>query len=421
MTDGLIPRKPSCFQPLRAMAGNRKAELYEKLGHVEEPASEHIRTRDKTTPDTNLRTDLLVRLKALPWSRLVDVCVTAALLMGAAAMVPVPVSAEPSGLQVNSVSSGNSVPPRATTASSDVAAIDHVEPISDRWLRVFVRSPAMGRVVQVQVLLPVRQRRERHRGMEQSKPRPTVYMLDGDGAPADGNDWIDRGGAVQFFADKDVNVVLTIGGAAGYYTDWQRRDLVLGNNKWETFLTGELPPLINARFHGNGRNGIEGLSMGAQAAMMLATRNPRLYSAVAAYSGCYAMGTALGQVQARAVVLGSGGDPNNMFGTHDDPDWAAHDALVHAEALRGTAIYLSAGSGVPGEYDSRGMTRATVFGGPLEAGANLCTHQFADRLAQLHIPATVSFRSTGTHSWPYWADELSHSWPMMATALGVSS
>lgn len=49
----------------------------------------------------------------------------------------------------------------------------------------------------------------------------------------------------------------------------------------------------------------------------------------------------------------------------------------------------------------------------------MCTRQLADRLAQLGIPATVNRRPTGTHSWPYWADELPRSWPTMAAGLGV--
>jgi S-formylglutathione hydrolase FrmB len=270
----------------------------------------------------------------------------------------------------------------------------------------------MGRTVQVQVLLPA----------DRSHPRPTLYMLDGRSASDDGNNWATLGNAVQFYADKNVNVVLTVGGPAGYYTDWQRPDPVLGNNKWETFLTSELPPLINDRFEGNGRNAIEGVSMGAEAAMMLVMRNPRVYSAVAGHSGCYAMGSDVGQAQARAVVRTYGGNPDNMFGDQADPDWLAHDVMMHADGLRGTAIYLSASSGMPGPHDGPANpdgTNAMVFGGPLEAAADICTMALADRLSRMQIPATVNLQPVGTHSWPYWADELPRAWPTIAGALGI--
>jgi S-formylglutathione hydrolase FrmB len=293
-----------------------------------------------------------------------------------------------------------------------VASIDHIQKITDRQLKVFVRSPAMGRTVPVEILLP----------KDRNDSRPTLYMLDGRSASNEVNNWTKHGGAVQFFADKDVNVVLTLGGPASYYTDWQHPDPVLGDNRWETFLTRELPPLIDAKFHGNGRQALEGVSMGAEAAMMLAMRHPGEYRAVAAHSGCYAMGSDIGQAQARAIVSTYGGNPDNMFGNQNDPSWLAHDVMMHADQLRGTALFLSAGSGLPGPLDgpSNPDSRTSiVFGGPLEAGAYVCTMALADRLERMQIPETVDLRKVGTHSWPYWAEELPRAWPTLAGALGV--
>ncbi|MBB5913591.1 S-formylglutathione hydrolase FrmB [Nocardia transvalensis] len=303
--------------------------------------------------------------------------------------------------------------PQAEPEPPGVPEIDHVEPINDRLQRVFVKSPAMGRTVQVQILLPA----------DRSTPRPTLYMLDGRSASNDYNNWIERGGALNFFGDKNVNVVFTIGGPAGYYTDWQRPDPILGKNMWETFLTKELPPLVDATFGGNGSNAVEGVSMGAEAAMMLVMRNTKLYRGVAAHSGCYAMGSDIGQAQARAVVRTYGGEPDNMFGPQEDPDWLAHDVMVNAEGLRGETIYLSAGSGLPGVHDTAANPEysptSVTFGGPLEAASNACTMALADRLSRMQIPAQVNLNPVGTHSWPYWADELPRAWPTLAKALGT--
>ncbi|MFD4431733.1 alpha/beta hydrolase [Nocardia sp. NPDC058497] len=293
--------------------------------------------------------------------------------------------------------------------SPDRAMIDHVEQITDRWHRVFVASPAMGRIVEVQVLLP----------SHGETPRPTVYLLDGRAADPAGNTWITRADAVDFFADKPVNVVLTVGGPVSYYTDWQRPDPVLGTYQWETFLTRELPPLLDATYHGNGTKAVAGLSMGAQGAFMLAARNPGDFAAVAGFSGCYTS-TGLGEAQLRAVVASMGGNADNMFGPSGDPNWAAHDVIAHAESLRSTAVYLSAGTGVPGTHDTTGnpaVLDAVVFGGPLESGASLCTRRLAARLDALGIAATVNLRATGTHSWPYWSAELRSAWPLLAAAL----
>ncbi|MFE3002652.1 hypothetical protein ACFXG4_47770 [Nocardia sp. NPDC059246] len=61
-----------------------------------------------------------------------------------------------------------------------------------------------------------------------------------------------------------------------------------------------------------------------------------------------------------------------------------------------------------------------VLGGMIEAATNSCTHQLADRLSALDIPAQVDFRPTGTHTWHYWQDDLHNSWPLLASALGTA-
>ncbi|MGW0250806.1 alpha/beta hydrolase [Nocardia goodfellowii] len=341
--------------------------------------------------------------------RLSGVLATAALLAGAAALGPPAALSDPQ-VKPNSGSSDKPDPAAPTTAPPATPFIQRITQVGERKLRVFISSPAMRRTVEVQVLLP----------RNTSQPRPVVYMLDGRSAKSESNNWTVLGGAAEFFEDKDVTVVLTVGGPASYYTDWRREDPVLGLNKWETFLTEELPPLIDAQFAGTGRNAVMGVSMGAEAALMLAVRQPELYAAVAGHSGCYEMGSDAGQAQARAVVATYNGKADNMFGPEEDPQWRAHDVLSQAEALRGKAIYLSAGSGIPGKYDVPGnpeLVSAVGFGGPLEAATFTCTRSLADRLAALGIPAAVHLRPTGTHSWPYWSDELAASWPALAAGL----
>lgn len=128
---------------------------------------------------------------------------------------------------------------------------------------VTVFSPAMRKPISVTVLLPA----------DRTRPVPTLYLLDGIDAGVytryTESGWTTQTDVVRFMADKPVNVVLPIGGTASYYTDWNATDPVLGRNKWETFLTTELPPLIDQRFGGNGVNALGGLSMGALGAMAI--------------------------------------------------------------------------------------------------------------------------------------------------------
>lgn len=305
-------------------------------------------------------------------------------------------------------------PASAAPAGPNVAAtIDHIDHVTDRWLQVFVNSPSMGRIIQVDLLLPP----------NTAAPRPTVYLLQGGrGAYPDQNDWTRSGGVEDFFADKQVNVVLPVGATGSYYTDWQQDDPVLGRQKWETFLTKEVPPLFDAQFGGNGNNAVAGLSMGAQAALILAERSGDLYRAVASYSGCYLTSDPVGQAQIRVIIAAVGGDAQNMWGSITDPDWAAHDPTINADGLRGKMVYVSTGTGLPGRHEVPGapnVLQTAVIGGAGEAATHLCTRLLDARMQSQGIPATIVYNSTGTHSWPYWRDELTASWPDIAQALGI--
>ncbi|GAA5091048.1 hypothetical protein GCM10023319_44380 [Nocardia iowensis] len=302
-----------------------------------------------------------------------------------------------------------------TAQAQEQAVIDHITQKTARWEEIYVQSPAMGRVVQLDVLLPT----------DQTAPHPTLYLLDGDGATDDEGQstWTRKTDIVQFFSDKPVNVVMPVGGPGAFYTDWLRDDPKLGHNMWETFLTRELPPLIDEALHGNGRNAIAGESMGAQAAATLAVRNPSLYQAMASYSGCL-ISSKLDQATVRSAVTVKGGDPDNMWGPATDPEWAAHDPSLHIDQLRGKQIYISTASGVPGRVD---FTYDPTYKYPddtfdsivLELLAHDCTVEFDADLRAHDVPATVRYTDFGTHSWPYWQDALHDSWATLKTGLGL--
>lgn len=258
-----------------------------------------------------------------------------------------------------------------------------------------------------------------------SSPRPTLYLLDGADAGEEVSDWLTKGGAEAFFAGKNVNVVLPAGGAGSFYTDWIRKDRHLGKPQWETFLTKELPPLVDARFHGNGANAVMGLSMGGQAAYTLAVRNPALYRGVASLSGCPPVSGPANEAYVRTTVAKSGGDANNMWGVPGSPRWRAHDPSLHVDALRGKALYLSSGSGAIGPEDltaprdpKDGPADAQIAAGSaLEMGAYRCSLEFAAVLRANNVDFTPGFRFIGTHSWTYWKQDLPNAWAAISPAL----
>lgn len=316
-------------------------------------------------------------------------------------------------------------PPPEPARAVDAARLVSATPGQGRVVDLVVHSAAMGKPVHVAVLP----------APDRDAAAPVLYLLNGvdGGSPTDdwrdGHNWLTRTDAEDFLADQQVTVVVPIGGAGSYYTDWISDDPVLGRQRWTTFLTGELPRVIDAEFGGSGANAIAGVSMAGTAAFHLALAAPRLYRAVGSYSGCVSTSGPQGHAIVDTVVSGQNGDSVNMWGLPGDPLWAANDPLLHADRLRGLTIYASSGTGLPGPLDhpegpgiagdTRKLVDQLLIGGVLDAVTDQCTRQLASRLTDLNIPATVDLRPTGTHSWGYWQTDLHASWPLFAEALQV--
>ncbi|WP_258880293.1 alpha/beta hydrolase [Nocardia farcinica] len=283
-----------------------------------------------------------------------------------------------------------------------------------------VYSAAMDTEIAVDVQRPA----------DDSVPAPNLYMLNGlDGGEGTAS-WAAATHALDWLADKPVNVIQPIGGRGSYYTDWLRRDPELGMNKWRTFFTEELPPLLDATLRSTGRNALTGLSTSGTSVLQLAEAKPGLWRSVAAYSGCAQIADPTGrQFVKLAVETWAGGDTENMYGPDDSPLWRENDPVVNAEKLRGTQLYISTGSGIPVLEDVQYYLNAAPgpmgavnlgLGVIIEAAVNQCTANLKNRLDSLGIPATYEFTPVGTHYWPYWEQALHDSWPMLAEGMGLA-
>ncbi len=302
--------------------------------------------------------------------------------------------------------------------SSSESRVVSAAPSGDQRELVIVHSASMQRDIPLDVLRPA----------DRDKPAPVLYLLNGAGGGEDSASWANRTNYQQFFANKNVNVVTPLKGAFSYYTDWEKSDKVLGIQKWQTFLTKELPPVLDEYLKTNGKNAVAGISMAGTSVLNLAIAAPGLYKSTASYSGCARTSDELGQKYIRMVIEDRGhADARNMWGAYGGPGWVKNDPYINAAKLRGTAIYLSSNSGLPGQDESLdagstmkegvALTDRVVLGGGIEAVTNVCTQQMAQRLAQLGIPAKVQIRPTGTHSWGYWERELHASWPFIQHSL----
>lgn len=274
--------------------------------------------------------------------------------------------------------------------------------------------------------------------------RPTLYLLNGAGGAEQGMDWItmtaygnypDDENIVEFYSQKNVNVVIPQAGAFTYYTDWltapKTNYIPQDNVKWETFLTKELPGPLEDYINGNGKRAIAGMSMSATSSLLLAEHNPGFYDAVGSYSGCAATSTLLPNMYVGLTLERGGATPQQMWGPLGGKYNVYNDALVNANNLKDTELYISTNSGLAGENDFTTSSKIKAFGsdsafatsselivvgGAIEAAMNSCTHDLRAKLERNNIPATYKFRNTGTHSWPGWRADLADSWPVYEKA-----
>ncbi|MBD0022257.1 esterase [Gordonia pseudamarae] len=307
---------------------------------------------------------------------------------------------------------------RKPAPAADQAKVTNIYWYTSRRVALWVYSPAMKTNIQVQLLLA----RDWY-----AKPKdrfPQLTMLDGLRAQENQSGWILNTNIIDFYKDKNVNVVLPIGGESSFYTDWKEPDR--GKHyMWETFLIKELPPILESDdWRSTDVRGVEGLSMGGSAAMMLAARNPGFYKFVASFSGILQLSSP-GMAQAIQFAQRDGGayDSEKMFGKPSDPAWREHDPYVLADKLQGTSIYISSGNGVIGPHDQASdipLLATNYSGVGLEVLSRVTTQQFAVKLNEVGVPARSAYRPSGTHTWPYWQFEMAQAWPQAASALGLS-
>ena len=330
---------------------------------------------------------------------------------------------------VGTVKNWNAHPaPTAVTTGETAKWVQQVNH-KDVWA-FWVSSPSMGRDIPVAVI-PAR-----NGNGDRVNNAPTVYLLNGAGGAEQNSDWLTYAETAKFYKDKGVNVVIPMEGAFSYYTDWlhtPKAAYFKGPQKWETFLTKELPGPIEKHLGANNRRAIVGFSMSGTSALVLPTKAQGFYDAAATFSGCAATSTPAPYNFARLTVNRGAGaaanfqtvTPEQMWGPMGGPYNRANDALVNAHKLRGTALYVSTSTGLAAKEDmtsyiaSQGATPAQaqaaaltlqVEGGVIEAAINTCNHDLRAKLNSLNIPAHYEFRNVGTHSWPTWRKDMEISW-----------
>lgn len=252
-----------------------------------------------------------------------------------------------------------------------------------------------------------------------------IYLLDGMRAAEDRSAWTtDVQAAKVYDGSTDTTLVMPVGGASSFYTDW---DGGAGDKnttiKQETFLTDELPDYLAANFGvSKNNNAIVGLSMSGGPAVTLAERHPEQFKVVQAMSGYYQTDNPLGAAgvfASQTMVSNYTNGILNMWGAPGSQRWTDNDPSKNVNKLaeNGQVLIISSGNGflTPSEM-SKLSQQDQISAIALEILSAVSTVLMQLQAAQSGA-SVISLPNYGGHTWENWGRALSDGKPHVLDAL----
>lgn len=291
-----------------------------------------------------------------------------------------------------------------------------VTPIDDRDYNVSVLSPYLGRPVNIRILLPS------NYDPTSATRYPVLYLFHGTSGYA--SDWINAGGAEQTTANLNLITVMPDCGFNGdggfWFTNWVDQTTSHGPSQFEDYLIKSLIPWVDMNLNTiPNRDGraVAGLSQGGYGSAEMAARYPDLFVSMATFSGApeierdpEVFAGAIGVIEAIEV----GEDRVPPFSELGNPatdliNWEGHDPATLITNLRGMSIDMWTGEGIDGPYDPT----PNPAGSAIEMAVYESTEHFHEHLVADGIKSYYDDYVYGTHSFPYWARDLSAYVPRM--------
>jgi len=251
-----------------------------------------------------------------------------------------------------------------------------------------------------------------------AKKYPALWLLHGGG---DNNEsWTKNTDIEELVAKKQMVVVMPDTSWCSAYSDWYDAK----GPRWETYLTNDLRNLLDSKYAVDGSNAaVAGLSMGGLGSLKLAEQHPDMFKAVASFSGnadpLHAYSNSTDGVDYPGVSCGA--DWKRIWGDNtisaQHAIWERNDPYVQADKLAQMRyVYIASGDGLTDPMN--GGSIMSMMPDPVEKQVNVEAQALLAKLQGLNIPADSHFY-TGTHSWPYWQDELHRSLPGLLGSIGV--
>ncbi|MGW9262726.1 alpha/beta hydrolase [Gordonia terrae] len=241
-----------------------------------------------------------------------------------------------------------------------------------------------------------------------------VYLLDGMRASEARSAWTtDVQAAKVYDAKADTTLVMPVGGASSFYTDWDGgagdKNTVI---KQETFLTSELPGYLESEFGvARNNNAIIGLSMSGGPAVTLAERHPEQFKVVQAMSGYYQTDNpvgALGVMATQTMVSNYVNGVVNMWGAPGSTRWTDNDPSKNLTQLadNGQVLIISSGNGflTPSEM-AKLSPQDQLSAMALEILSAVSTVLMQLQAKQAGV-SVISLPNYGGHTWENWGRAL---------------
>lgn len=204
---------------------------------------------------------------------------------------------------------------------------------------------------------------------------PVVYLLHG----YSGNylDWITRVPELKQYVDEFHLIIVCPDGG---YSSWYWNSPIDTAMRYETFMTRELVPDIDARYYtipDREHRGICGLSMGGQGALFLAIRHPEEFGAVASISG----GVDIRDFPDNWDIKKRLGDMK----THRE-NWEKYTVMNLADSLKNNELDIALDDGVHDIFIKQ-------------------NRELHEKLLSMHIDHDYTERPGG-HTWSYWRNAI---------------
>lgn len=239
-----------------------------------------------------------------------------------------------------------------------------------------LNSKLMGREMPYRVILPVEY------GANSSKRFPVIYLLHG--LMGHFNNWTDLTGLARFGRQHHA-IIVTPEGGDGWYTD----SASSANDRYESYIIGELIPEIDAKYRTDKRRearGIAGLSMGGYGALKFGLKYPQMFSLAGSFSG--ALGAA--SITEKQFPGAIGKTIDSIFGPAESETRKSNDIFAITRALSPEAVKT-----LPFIYLDCG-TEDFLFDN---------NREFVSLLIERIVPHEYR-QLPGAHEWKYWNQQV---------------